>query len=67
LSFKDKFWNGTSDAQHFLTIDQIEQLVTELQSSQRKIDVDTLINDIRAVKGEDLIIAEKKTNINRKG
>jgi len=64
--FKEKIQNGTSDANNFLTISEIEQLWSELRGNTSKIYSDMLSELLSSVDESDLI-RKKKLNTNEKG
>jgi len=64
--FKEKFAAGTSDADSFMTISQIELLWSELQNSTNNIYSDMVQRMMSEVDESDLI-RKKKDNISTKG
>ena len=64
--FKEKFAAGTSDADSFMTISQIELLWSELQNSTNNIYSDMVQRMMSEVDERDLI-RKKKDNISTKG
>jgi len=63
--FKRKFREGTSDAEAFMTITEIEMLWGELQEKTNKIYSDMLKDMMRNVNERDLI-RKKKESISQK-
>ena len=63
--FKRKFREGTSDAEAFMTITEIEMLWGELQEKTNKIYSDMLKDMMRTVNERDLI-RKKKESISQK-
>ncbi|MDR0547929.1 MAG: hypothetical protein LBI10_00725 [Deltaproteobacteria bacterium] len=51
---------GTSTPDNFLTIDQIECLLTELRQRQADIDFKSFIDDLKHFKAEEALIDQKK-------
>jgi hypothetical protein len=64
--FKEKFVDGTSDADNFMTISQIELLWSELQNSTNNIYSEMLRRLMSEVDEGDLI-RKKKDNTGAKG
>jgi len=64
--FKEKFVAGTSDADNFMTISQIELLWSELQNRTHNIYSDMIRKMMSEVDEGDLI-RKKKCNIDSKG
>jgi DNA-binding HxlR family transcriptional regulator len=64
--FKERIHNGTSTANSFLTISEIEQLWSELRGNTSKIYSDMLSDLLSSVDESDLI-RKKKLNTNKKG
>jgi hypothetical protein len=58
--FKDKFIAGTSDADNFITISQIELLWSELQNSTNNIYSDMIRKMMSEVNESDLIRKKKE-------
>ncbi len=63
--FKEKIRNGTSNANSFLSISEIEQLWSELRGSTSEIYSDMLHELLSSVDESDLI-RKKKQNTNKK-
>lgn len=59
--FKDKFEMGTSDADNFITITEIERLWAELQSNTNNIYSD-MLRDMMSSLDERELIRKKKEN-----
>ena len=59
--FKEKFVDGTSDADKFITISQIELLWSELQNSTHNIYSDMIRRMMSEVDESDLISKKKDT------
>jgi hypothetical protein len=66
LSFKDHFWEHTTDAKNFYTMDQIERLLTAIKKINNDVYFQGVIDDFLKIPGEDDIIAEKKKNLKPK-
>ena len=63
--FKEKFETGTSDADNFITLHEIERLWGELQSSTNNIYSD-MIRELMSKVDESQLIRKKKENTNSK-
>jgi len=63
--FKEKFETGTSDADNFITMNEIERLWSELQNNTKVIYSDILQDLLNAV-DESELIRKKKQNTNTK-
>ena len=63
--FKEKFETGTSDADHFITLHEIERLWGELQNSTNNIYSD-MIRELMSKVDESQLIRKKKENTNTK-
>lgn len=63
--FKEKIRTGTSDADHFLTISEIEQLWSQLRGNTSELYSDMLQELLSKVDESDLI-RKKKQNTNKK-
>ena len=63
--FKEKFETGTSDADHFITLHEIERLWGELQNSTNNIYSD-MIRELMSKVDESQLIRKKKENTNSK-
>lgn len=63
--FKEKIHNGTSNAESFLTISEIEQLWSELRGNTSEIYSDMLHELLSSVDESDLI-RKKKLNTSKK-
>jgi hypothetical protein len=64
--FKEKFKEGTSDADNFITMFEIERLWGELQNNTNNIYSDMVREMLNSVDERDLI-RKKKENIEPKG
>jgi hypothetical protein len=58
-NFKEKFTSGTTDAENFITISQIELLWSELQNSTQNIYSDMIRKMMSEVDESDLIRKKK--------
>jgi len=63
--FKYKFRTGTSNADNFITIHEIERLWGELQSNTNNIYSD-MLHELMSGVDESMLIRKKKENINSK-
>lgn len=63
--FKEKFKSGTSDADHFITINEIEQLWGDLQLNTNNIYSD-MVRELMSGVDETDLIRKKKENTNSK-
>jgi len=63
--FREKFEIGTSDADNFITLHEIERLWGELQSSTNSIYSD-MIRELMSNVDESQLIRKKKENTNSK-
>ena len=63
--FKEKFKEGTSSTDSFLTIGEIEQLWSELQDKTNNVYSD-MVRELMSNVDESELIRRKKENINRK-
>jgi len=64
-NFKEKFETGTSDADNFMTMHEIERIWTELQNSTNIIYSD-LLQDLLSGVDESDLIRKKKENTDKK-
>jgi hypothetical protein len=63
--FKEKIRVGTSDADHFLTISEIEQLWSELRGNTSEMYSD-MLHDLLSNANESDLIRKKKRSTNKK-
>lgn len=64
--FREKFHSGTSDAENFLTMNEIERMWSELRNKTDKIYSDILCELMNSVDEGDLI-RKKKASTGKKG
>ena len=63
--FKEKFEAGTSDAENFITMNEIERLLGELRGNTNNIYSDVL-QDLMSSVDEAELIRKKKVNIEKR-
>jgi hypothetical protein len=67
ISHQRSLIDGTSHADKFITIDQIESMMLNLQDNLAKFDYEALLLNMKKIAGEEEIILQKKKNTSSKG
>ena len=64
--FKERFETGTSDAENFMTMSEIEQLWSELQNNTNNV-YSEMVRELMSTVEERDLIRKKKKNIDSAG
>ncbi|MDR2386860.1 MAG: hypothetical protein LBE80_04650 [Deltaproteobacteria bacterium] len=65
-SYQEKFISGTSSVSGFLGMSQIEELIDTFTREIKEANLKALLENMKSLKGENEIIAQKKTNTSKK-